>query len=213
MNPQIGPIRKSAIRSSFRTSLKLRGATNKKAIDKIVGLLDKLTEEDFETFLLDIAEEIRESTVDYIEKQNPVWPPLSPAYAAYKERHPLFDSRMLIATGHYIDSIRVKVNRDRHSNTSSVSVGVPPLKKHETLDRDGNIIVQELRLGELAAIHEYGSETKKIPARPVWGPMRNVWKTRMREEMLPRFGKAFGYKFRRKVNRVISATSPQVKKL
>jgi hypothetical protein len=88
--------------------------------------------------------------------------PLSPAYADFKERHNL-DHRVMIATGHYTESIRVFVRKGKLT-VGTFRIGFAPTARAR--NPDGTI--SDLLLTDLAAIHEYGSASRSIPARPHW---------------------------------------------
>lgn len=85
--------------------------------------------------------------------------PLTKPYLQYKKRVGL-DSRILIATGDYVNSI---VARRRLINGELCwTVGVP-----DTIHQGSG-----LTYTQLARIHEFGSARAHIPARPHWRP---VW--------------------------------------
>jgi hypothetical protein len=113
--------------------------------------------------------------------------PLSEWYARRKERLGL-DPRILIATGAYVDSIGA---RWRAAKTK-VYVGPPPEEKHP----DSNITYTML-----GAVHEFGSKSRNIPARPHWRPTLSQWKKRRRVATLEHMGERVAEKIGPKVKR------------
>ena len=91
--------------------------------------------------------------------------PLSPAYAKQKERLGL-DPRVMIATGHYVGSIRV-FSRKNSDGSITFYVGHDRLDRAE--DKDGTPI-PSVTLNMIAAVHEKGSSKMNVPARPHWKP-------------------------------------------
>jgi hypothetical protein len=90
--------------------------------------------------------------------------PLAPITLQRKLLHKL-DLRTMIATGHYVASIGV-FREEGIGGLVTYRVGFSPLMHAK--DEDGRFV--PITLDELARIHEYGSATKKIPARPHWRP-------------------------------------------
>ena len=93
------------------------------------------------------------------------WAALNPDYLEYKRKNKL-DTRKLIATGAYVRSIN-----SRQTSKDSWVVDVPN-RKH----RPSNLTFRQL-----ARIHEFGSITKNIPARPHWAPTTHEIKRRVPE--------------------------------
>lgn len=89
----------------------------------------------------------------HIYSQDLNWKPLSPATLAQKIRKG-YSENILVATGTYFQSITSWVSDD------TVFIGV----KRQVKDREGNV------LADIARVHEYGSATGRIPARPLWRP-------------------------------------------
>lgn len=141
-------------------------------------------------FADDLGSDMVRTIQDYIESQPPTWPPLNAKYLKWKEEHPFMDERMLIAAGHMIDSIEHSVTNDVRNKKVNLFIGYNKKLKHETMDKDGNIVVQEITVADLAKIHEYGTE--HIPARPVWRVMKTVWLGKLKEEALTRFHDIIG---------------------
>lgn len=89
----------------------------------------------------------------HMSKQDLGWKPLSPKYLASKVRRGLSDNT-LIATSTYFQSIT------SWNNGQKVFVGV----KKQAVSEDGEL------LADIAKVHEFGSVTRSIPARPLWQP-------------------------------------------
>lgn len=107
--------------------------------------------------------------------------PLSPAWLRRK-REAGADLRVMIATGHYVSSIRTFMRR-QSSGRATFRIGFAPNAHARNLDRT----VSPLLLRDLAAIHENGS--KRVPARPHWQPYlqgMRVRATLFREELAQR---------------------------
>ena len=89
----------------------------------------------------------------HISSQDLGWKPLTPAYKATKIRKGLSEN-ILVATSSYFQSITSFVEGD------TVYAGV----KKEVKNKDGEVIA------DIAKLHEYGSQSGQIPARPLWQP-------------------------------------------
>lgn len=89
--------------------------------------------------------------------------PLSPITLKRKETLHL-DLRTMIATGHYVDSIKVL----RWVDGKMIRYKVGFTDAARAVDADGRRT--KLLLNDLAAIQEHGSAAQHIPARPHWGP-------------------------------------------
>jgi hypothetical protein len=124
-----------------------------------------------------LARELAERVQTIIQYQIGDWEPLSPSYAAWKERMGL-DDRMLVATSNYMNLIEVQWTRDRLGRFTSLGkvkpqdvpdlsfrVGLPTSK---VVDMEGNTQEDGLRYTDLARILEFGTE--KIPPRPHFAP-------------------------------------------
>jgi hypothetical protein len=98
-----------------------------------------------------------------VERQRYQWKPLSKRYLEWKKRHKR-DTRILIATREYIQSVRIMKHDvgSWHDDRRVVwyEVGLPPIIHVDS----------GLPLRKLAAIHEFGVPKKNIPARPLWQP-------------------------------------------
>jgi hypothetical protein len=101
----------------------------------------------------EIAKAITDEAKLVIEQQRYRHQPLNPDYRDRKEAEG-YDTRILIRTGEYLESISWGVTHGR------VWAGVPSRKIHED---------SGLPLHVLARIHEFGTST--IPPRPVWRPL------------------------------------------
>lgn len=89
--------------------------------------------------------------------------PLSPSYLQHKINAGL-DPRTMISTGHYVRSIRV-FQRNEPAYLK-LRIGFHPRAQART--EDGK--VAPIKLNLLAKVHEFGAETRNIPARPHWRP-------------------------------------------
>lgn len=77
------------------------------------------------------------------------------------------DLRTMIATGHYIASIRVFRKLDQKKLAGIWRIGFDPREKARNLDGER----QAITLNEVALIHEHGNA--QTPARRHWGPNAN----------------------------------------
>lgn len=133
---------KAEIRSSSKNPFTaIRKAVQEVGIKEARSILSKELEK--------LADEIKLALL----RQTLDLAPLSPKYLAWKKRKGL-DHRILIATGHYVSSIKVKRKNNQWE------VGVP----------DGFHPTAGMTYEKLARIHEYGSKKMHIPARPHWRP-------------------------------------------
>lgn len=101
------------------------------------------------------AEMTRKGLVKHIQNQDLGWAKLKPTYLAYKKKKGL-STATLIATSQLMQSITTDLGHDK----LSAFVGVLRSAKR----KDGE------KPEQIAAIHEYGSPRRKIPARPLFGP-------------------------------------------
>jgi hypothetical protein len=135
--------------------------------------------------LEDWGDEIRDEFVERIEEQSfasfqeILYPEsgtnLSPSWLDRKEAAGA-DLRTMIATGHYIDSIRVFKRHDRKEKKWVIRIGFHHSAKPR--DLEGRTVDIEIPgtgikgLTALAIVHELGSIKANVPARPHWGPHR-----------------------------------------
>jgi len=89
----------------------------------------------------------------HISKQDLQWRPLKPSTIAQKIRKG-YSTNILVATSSYFQAITSYVSDD------TVYIGV----RRSARSSDGVI------LANIAAIHEFGSTSGSIPARPLWKP-------------------------------------------
>ena len=89
----------------------------------------------------------------HISKQDLNWRALKPKYKASKIMAKL-SQNILVATSSYFGSITSYVEDE------TAYAGV----KKEAKNKEGDV------LADIAKVHEYGSETMQIPARPLWKP-------------------------------------------
>lgn len=149
-----------------------------------------------------IVEDYKSSLIKNIKSQKfvdggkgfPEWKPLSPPYAARKEKLGL-DKRMLIATGKYLKEINVRLPI---IDDLKVSYLVEPSKK-TVYDQK----VSEFTYSWLSAVLERGSVSRNIPPRPHWGPTKAEFENR-RSEFAERLQKRFVKEFDLRIKECIS---------
>ena len=95
---------------------------------------------------------------------------LSPAWIRRKQAAGA-DLRTMLATHHYLRSIRTFRDRD-NTGLGKIRVGFEPRKQARNLEGD----YIPFTLNKLALTHEYGSLKRNIPARPHWRPHLNTMK-------------------------------------
>ena len=79
------------------------------------------------------------------------------------------DKRVMIATGHYIRSIKIQRRRvGRRGRTIFVGFDSRLMPR----DLDGRIVHVEGGMNKIAWVHERGSAKMKVPPRPHWEPHR-----------------------------------------
>lgn len=111
------------------------------------------------------AERYAQMVRDAIYYQQYQWVPLSKRYLAWKKRVHR-DERIYLATHEFVQSIQVIPSKEGES--VGFVVGLPD-KIH---------VDSGLPIRKLAAIHEFGSPKRNIPARPLWRP---TWERFRRE--------------------------------
>lgn len=123
---------------------------------------------------------------NYIWMQQGNWPDLNENYLAWKERNGL-DTRTLIATGGYVNSIRPLPVRDRLGRFTSFSkmtaaqipdlrLGVAPGFGRSNKNEDGSPDSESPTYRQIGLWLEYG--TADMPARPHFGPAVFNFKTK-----------------------------------
>ena len=127
--------------------------------------------------------------------------PLSEQYKERKRQHGA-DTRVMVATQHYVDSIRV-FEKQEGGGKVSIYVGFSPQDRAK--DLDGNLT--NTQLVKVAAYHEYGGvineETgARLPARPHWGPHFKAMK-----ERAPQIRKQVQQQLKSYIQQVIEASS------
>lgn len=93
--------------------------------------------------------------LNHISKQDLGWKPLDPKYLSQKVKKGLSEN-ILVATSDYYNSIQSWVDKSK----KVAYIGVKKGKK----DKEGN------EIGHIARVHEFGSSSGRIPARPLWKP-------------------------------------------
>lgn len=102
-----------------------------------------------------LAKEYKKQLLRHIENQDLRWKKLNPRYLKYKIRKGL-SPKILKATGKLKDSIKV------FETETGWFTGISATERYE----DGTPV------SLIAYIHEYGSVTRNIPARPLFRPTR-----------------------------------------
>lgn len=100
-----------------------------------------------------IALESEKIAKQHIQRQDLKWSPLNAAYLKRKLAQGM-NKKILIRTSTYFQSVTGYVEGD------TALAGI----KREAKDKDGK------SLANIAAVHEYGSKRRNIPARPLWKP-------------------------------------------
>jgi len=101
--------------------------------------------------------------------------PLSPRYLAKKKAHGA-DTRVLIATHHYLDCIRMRVIRSaRHY--AKIGFDIDAAERAHDLNNHPTDIPMRL----VATVLELGSAANNVPPRPTWRPFRFQTKVLLRE--------------------------------
>ena len=157
---QIPDFRKAATRAQVKARRTLESAVREFADRELQAFKLRILDQDFESFVAH---------------------PLSPRYVERKRRAGA-DTRTMIATGHYLRSMRVfeQPNPDR---STTIYVGFD----EETNARDLQGRETDIKLIEVARIQEYGAllnpeSGASIPPRPHWGPHLKDMKRRAVEE-------------------------------
>lgn len=132
------------------------------AMDTFTAIAQQVADEEVEKLAL----EERDRFIEQIEAQ--AFPsfkkyPLSPKYLALKLAKGA-DARVMIATGTYKSALKVFRRKGRRG--VAFRIGFHGSKRAR--DLDGNVV--PLTLNELAAIQEFGSAARNIPARAHWRP-------------------------------------------
>ena len=123
-------------------------------IGNIINNLDKDINASNEIALKKISLQAEKRAVDHMSKQDLGWKPLSEDYKKRKAKKQLSE-KILIASSTYFQSI---------TSWSDKKKAVAGVRKN-VKNKDGVVIA------DLAKIHEYGSKSKNIPARPLWQPV------------------------------------------
>jgi len=131
------------------------------------------------------------------------WKPLTERYIKWKKRKGR-DTRILISTGEYVQSIEVSQSIEGNLEDVIYTVGLPD-KIH---------IASGLPIRQLAAIHEFGSPKARIPARPVWYPTWRLVMPEVKEKVSKRLRQtAFeeAEKFQLKLQKALPGVTVKVK--
>ncbi len=119
--------------------------------------------------LFQVAQRAEKLAMAHLRKQDLPWKPLSERYKSWKAKTGL-STKTLIAKESYMKSIKSKVNPEGTIAFAGVAKGV--------INEDG------MTIEKYAAIQEYGSVKRNIPARKLWGPVVAEVKEYMRKNNL-----------------------------
>ncbi len=128
-------------------------------VQNLVSNLNKVFQNAGKNALNKITEEAQKRLIMHLNNQDLSWQALSVAYKSQKERKGLA-SQMLVARGDLKNAIKTVVNND---------IGFVGIRSGAK-NTDG----QSLEI--IAAVHEYGSITRNIPARKLWQPTNDEMK-------------------------------------
>lgn len=106
-----------------------------------------------------------------------------------------FDPRTMIASGAYLNSIRVYETATKDGIRLHVGIHPSVVVRHH---RTG--VTRRLKMWQLALIHEFGSSAARIPARPHWGPFFLETHAQDMPRMIPQLVRAVGRRMRRAVS-------------
>lgn len=131
------------------------------------------------------------------------WKPLKERYIKWKKRKGL-DTRILIATGEYVQAIQVTQTVEGDLEDVTYTVGLP----------DRMHVSSGLPIRQLAAIHEFGLPKQNIPARPVWNPTWKMALPEVKEKVTARLKKTAeeeSKKFQVELQRALPGVTVKVK--
>lgn len=120
---------------------------------RFINNLKSDIEESNRVTLQRISIKARDTAVKHLRNQDLGWVSLAPETRRRKQNKGLSE-KTLIATSSYFQSITA------FSTSTHAYAGVKKTAKN----KDGEIIA------DIAKVHEYGSKTRNIPARPLWRP-------------------------------------------
>lgn len=141
---------------------RIKGPQRKKDFKLIADIIEREFLNASRAELRQYAELFRTELQRTIRRQLRRWIRLSPDYAEYKKKHGL-DSRILIATGRYVESIFVEMTSvGKKEVVYTVTVPDEPHDPDEP---------NSINLKLLARVLEYGSVKRNIPPRPHWRPV------------------------------------------
>lgn len=110
-----------------------------------------------------VAGKVRDQVIRQVGRSD--WPPLNPDYKKWKRRNSL-DTRMLRATGEYVNSIVPRLDEE---NSQFVVAPANRIHKHPIYEG------QDATLDQIGVWLEYGTVnadgTPRMPARPHWRPV------------------------------------------
>lgn len=133
----------------------IRRTGNWRGVASLVDNLEKECKIAVDTSLKRFALKAEGTAKKHMRDQDLNWAPLKPATLAAKIRKG-YSEKTLIRTSSYFQSITSWV--DKSSDTAYVGV------KKDAKEKDGR------HIHKIARIHEFGSMSGNIPARPLWEP-------------------------------------------
>jgi hypothetical protein len=136
-----------------------------------------------------IALDFKDDLISAVRQQKYPMQELSDRWKKKKQKEKL-DPRMLIASGKYLQNIRIRKMRQTRGQQGWVVEPTPfRVKKYKFQKEAPKITYQKL-----AAIHEFGYPKLNIPARPHWTPTIEDYQARgqqIRKEVQAAFAKRF----------------------
>lgn len=144
-------------------------------VEKLRERLGKASDDEVKKAAYDFVNHLKNT----VYQQRYKWTPLSEEYLQWKRKKGR-DTRILLATHEYIQSIRVIRNEvgSWHDETKVIyyEIGLPDI-----VHRDSG-----MPLRKLAAIHEFGVPKRNIPARPLWQPAMKEFSKSTSKKVLKR---------------------------
>lgn len=156
-----------------------------KKIKGLTRIIKQVTEEACQAAAREIAKQGAKEAFEVIENQTKaeMWPPLRPKYLKRKISEG-YDPLMLVRSRFYLEHISWWKNRSTGSGRQAqYKFGV-----RQAIHPDAH-----MPLGQLAAIHEYGTRDGRVPARMFWRTLtynlrrRTGWQRKVFNEQFKRY--------------------------
>lgn len=143
-----------------------------------------------------LAEKFRDTLIRNVKSQAYPMKPLNPEYAAFKRANGL-DSRILIASGKYLNEKTLEIKKEIGvSESDGPGSGLEARQVRYTVKPSSKMVEPSKTRGfslksamktpityeKLAKIHEYGSASARIPARPHWAATAKEFNSHAAEE-------------------------------